>query len=567
MNEMKFAGWGDPRKTFAIEGKPGLWPFIERTLGLTGSRVVPPADFETIPLPEPRIEGGFVAALRGGLREDQMSSDRRTRLQHCFGKSYRDLLRARAGQIGRAPDMVLFPHSQDEVELIVRAADQHGVKVIAFGGGTNIVGGVEVSPVVRGMAVSVSLRRMNKVLRIDETSLVATIEAGILGPELEAALNQAGYSLGHFPDSFEFSTLGGWLATRSAGMQSDRWGKIEDMVVSLTMATPVGTIRTPVVPKAATGPDLNQLIVGSEGTLGIITEATMQIHRRLGSEYRGLLVPDFETGVKLLRRCLSDDCLPSTMRLSCPDETKLGFAMKPQSSPWKQWVQRAGKVWLSLTSGIRMEEACLMILGFEGDAAQIAAKRAQVLARARELGAVDLGTSTGARWFAGKYDYPYLRDFVMERGGMADVTETAVVWADLLPVYQKVKQALRGCLAREGFPGYVGCHISHTYPSGACLYFTFAAAQEPGRELEQYLHAKRTAVEAIVESGAALSHHHAIGYEHLLWLERSLGMTGVRALRGLKAALDPNNVCNPGKLLPGPEAALDQYWPEPKLRP
>lgn len=562
---MKFAGWGDPLKSFSLEEKPDLWSFIQRVSGVADRVPQAPVAFDSISLLEPRIDDRFLSSLRKCLREDQIASDRSTRLSHCYGKSYRDLLRAIAGQVDRAPDLVLFPESHEEVEAIVAAAVASDVKLIPFGGGTNIVGGVEVTPAISGTVATVSLRRMKRVLQIDESSLVATMEAGLLGPELEAELNSAGYTLGHFPDSFEYSTLGGWLATRSAGMQSDRWGKIEDMVVSLTMVSPTGTLRTPCVPKAATGPDLNQLIVGSEGILGFITEATMKIHPLEGREYRSLLVPDFASGVALIRRYQRDDCLPSTMRLSCPEETQLGIAMKPRPSPAKAILQRVGKAWLRATKGIQMEKACAIIVGFEGDRKRIAAQRKRVLALTREHGGIDLGTSAGDRWYAGKYDYPYLRDALMVRGGMVDVTETSVLWSEVLPLYETMKRTLHDHLRRGEYPGYVGCHLSHSYAAGACLYFTFAAEREQGREMGQYLAAKRAAVEALVASGAALSHHHAIGYEHLPWISQALGDSGLRALRGLKDALDPDHLCNPGKLLPGPDSSLDHYWPDPVM--
>lgn len=560
---MKFAGWGDPGKTFPLDGKPDLWAFIHRASGLEHSTPTPLVDSDSIALPEPQIDDDFLSTLKERLQEDQIRSDRSTRLLHGYGKSYRDLLRAFAGKVDRAPDLVLYPGSQEEVEAIVSAASASGVKLIAFGGGTNIVGGVEVTPATRGTVATVSLRRMNRVLGIDESSLIATIEAGALGPELEASLNAAGYTLGHFPDSFEFSTLGGWLATRSAGMQSDRWGKIEDMVVSLTLVTPSGTLRTPTTPKASTGPDLNQVVVGSEGILGIITEATMRIHPLQGSEYRSLLVPDFASGVALIRRCLREDALPSTMRLSCPEETQLGIAMKARPSAGKAVLQRIGETWLKATKGIRMEKACAIIVGFEGDQKRITEQRKRVLALTREHGGIDLGTSAGERWFAGKFDYPYLRDALMVRGGMVDVTETSTLWSGVLPLYESMKRTLHDRLREGEFPGYVGCHLSHSYASGACLYFTFAARREPGNELNQYLAVKRAAVETLLASGAALSHHHAIGYEHLPWIGSALGGTGLRALRGLKEALDPDGLCNPGKLIPGRESSLDHFWPDP----
>lgn len=559
---MKFSGWGDPHKAYDLTHRPYLWPFVHSQIGLTDrldTDIVRPSD---IVLPAPRLDSGFVAAVITALGASQVSTDAQVRLLHTYGKSYRDLLRARAGKLDRVPDAVLFPTSRPHVEAILAAATAHRVQIVPFGGGTNIVGGVEADPTRPGMTATVSLRQMNRVLAVDPVTRTARIEAGILGPELEAALNAQGFSLGHFPDSFEFSTLGGWLATRSAGMQSDAYGKIEDMVVSLTLCTPRGTLVTQNVPRSATGPDLAQIAVGSEGTLGLITEAVMRIHPVGIRENRGLLVPGFATGIALARALAHRGALPSTTRISNPQETALSFATKSPPSGASALFAKAFKSYLRHVRRFPLDDACLMITGFEASsAAELAAQRRATLAICREFGAVDLGTGVGAKWFAGRYDYPYLRDTVMDRGGMADVTETSATWDVLPALYAEVKSAVHAHLRRGEFPGYVGCHLSHSYPDGACLYFTFAAAREKGRELPQYLETKKLIFEILLKHGATLTHHHAVGYELLPWIPRLLGDTGVQLLRGLKHAVDPLNLCNPGKLIPGDTPALDTYWP------
>ncbi len=561
---MKFSGWGDPHKAYDLSTRPFLWDFVHSQLGLENRLVGPTVRPEDIAVPAPRLEPAFLAAVTAALGPAQVSADPQVRMLHTYGKSYRDLLRARAGQLARVPDLVLFPRSRGEVELILAAATAHRVQVVPFGGGTNIVGGVEPDPTRPGMAVTVSLRRMNRLLALDPVARTARFEAGALGPELEAALNAQGFSLGHFPDSFEFSTLGGWLATRSAGMQSDAYGKIEDMVVSLTLCTPRGTLVTPNVPRSATGPDLVQIAVGSEGTLGLITEAVMRVHPLGRREHRGLLVPGFANGIALARALAHRGALPCTVRISNPQETALSFATKPRASGPAAFFAAAFKAYLRRVKKFPLDDTCLMIAGFEtASAAELAARRRATLAICREFGAVDLGPGLGAKWFAGKYDYPYLRDTVMERGGMVDVTETAATWDVLPALYADVKKILHGHLRRGAFPGYVGCHLSHSYPDGACLYFTFAAAREDGNELPQYLATKRLIFELLLKHGAALTHHHAVGYELLPWMPRLLGETGVQLLRGLKQAVDPLNLCNPGKLIPGDTPALDAYWPPP----
>lgn len=559
---MKFSGWGDPHKAYDLTHRPYLWPFVHAQIGLADRLDPEVVPFEQIVVPAPRLDSGFMAAVTVALGASQVSTDNPVRLLHTYGKSYRDLLRARAGQLDRVPDAVLFPRSRTDVEAILAAATARRVQIVPFGGGTNIVGGVEADPTRPGMAATVSLRQMNRVLALDPIARTARIEAGALGPELEAILNAQGFSLGHFPDSFEFSTLGGWLATRSAGMQSDAYGKIEDMVVSLTLCTPTGTLVTRNVPRSATGPDLTQIAVGSEGTLGLITEAVMRIHPVGLRENRGLLVPGFANGIALARALAHRGALPSTTRISNPQETALSFATKSPPSGASALFAKAFKSYLRHVRRFPFGDACLMITGFEtSSSAELSAQRRATLAICREFGAVDLGTSVGAKWFAGRYDYPYLRDTVMDRGGMADVTETAATWDVLPALYAEVKSSLHAHLRRGEFPGYVGCHLSHSYPDGACLYFTFAAAREKRRELPQYLETKKLIFEILLKHGATLTHHHAVGYELLPWMPRHLGSTGVNILRGLKQTVDPLNLCNPGKLIPGDTPALDTYWP------
>lgn len=561
MQMMTFTGWGDPQKATDTSRLTKLWPFIHRLTGLSPEHTTPVANPDDIVLPPTRADAALLAALQDAVGAAHVATDRRNRVLHAYGKSFRDLWRARRGEVTRAPDAVVFPGAHAEVEQLLAVARAHGAKIIPFGGGTNIVGAVEASPAITAPVVTVSLRRMNRLLALDEVSGVATLETGALGPELEAALNARGFTLGHFPDSFEFSTLGGWLAMRAAGMQSDARGKIEDMVVALKVATPAGTLVTPVVPKAAAGPDLNQVIVGSEGALGLITEATMRVYRQQPRAYRGVLMPDFKTGLEFMRRCWAEGLVPATMRLSNPEETEFGMCLKPPSTGLKHWLTQAAGWWLRHGRGFQLEQACLLILGWEGSPAEIDRQRRAVLRLVRSCNGFDAGARVGDAWYKRKYDYPYLRDLVMKHGGMVDVTESSVLWKDALAVYERIHAALHAGLRRGEFPGYVGCHLSHSYPTGVCLYFTFAAASDPADPLGHYLRAKRLVMDLLLDAGAALSHHHSIGYEHLPWLARSAGATGLHTLRGLKATLDPDNLCNPGKLVPTADSALAHYWP------
>jgi alkyldihydroxyacetonephosphate synthase len=443
---------------------------------------------------------------------------------------------------------VVFPKDHDEVEALVREADLRGVVIIPFGGGTNIVGCVNPQADAECMVVSLDMRDMNRLLSVDENSLTAVIQAGALGPKLEEDLVERGFSLGHYPDSFEYSTLGGWLATRSAGMQSDAYGKIEDMVVALRMATPIGTLVTKPRPRAATGPDLNQMVLGSEGVLGVITEATMRIHRDPEVKaYHGFLFRTFEDGFRAMRECVASSFPPSMFRLSDTGETELAMKMKSPSTGLRGWLHRQVRRFLASRG---YGSPCLMLAGFEGSRRKVSRTRTGAFRILRRHGGFHLGAGVGRSWSKEKFHLPYLRDFIMDHSCVVDVGETSTVWSNVLPLHGAVHRAMQEAFAREGSPGYMGCHISHTYATGACLYFTFATQQASGRELEQYYGLKRTITDAIVDNGGTLSHHHAVGTEHLKWMRREVTEPGVRALRGVKNALDPKGIMNPGKLIP-----------------
>ena len=547
---MKWWGWGEEGTEFPMQEKPHLWPWICQQLGIPADGPASePVPRSAIVLQKPVVNRGFLAALEQVLKPDQIAWREDERLLHAYGKSYPDLARVRRGEVERAPDVIILPEGHADVEAVIRAAHAHNVCVIPFGGGTNIVGGV--NPLDRSgrMVVSLDLRNMNRVLSLDEAAMIATIEAGVLGPALEEDLQRRGYSLGHHPDSFEFSSLGGWLATRSAGMQSDAYGKIEDMVVSLRMVTPSGTLTTRPAPKAATGPDLNQMAVGSEGVLGVITEATMRIHPNPPLRaYHGFLFPSFEEGYEGIYECVASPYRPSLFRLSDARETELAFQMKRPATGLSRLLEGWFKRYLA---GRGYTAPCLMIAGFEGEADRVQAVRTGAFRILKTHGGFHLGTKVGESWSREKYSLPYLRDYVMDYGVMADVAETSTVWSNVLPLYHAAKKMLEDRFRADSRPFYLGCHISHTYQTGCSLYFTFAARITPGRELEEYYRYKRLITEAFVTHGGTLSHHHAVGIEHLDWLEREVTPTGVRALRGLKAALDPRGIMNPGKLIPG----------------
>ena len=546
---MKWWGWGDPSITFPMADKPTLWPWVANKLGIVSvSPMAVPVDVSSIHLAPTRASVELLAELRRVLRSEQITVEPQERLLHSYGKSFPDLFRVRNGEVARAPDAVLFPDSHGQVEAIVRLASERDFCLIPFGGGTNIVGGINPDTGEARPMLTLSLRNMNNLISLDPESRTAVIQAGALGPKLEADLGQRGHSLGHFPDSFEYSTLGGWLATRSAGMQSDVYGKIEDMVVALKMVTPSGTLITKTVPTSSVGPDLNGIAVGSEGILGVITEATMRVHKSPAvKDYRGFLFRSFDDGVRGIQECLERGFAPSMIRLQDSGESELAFNMKAPKRGLEGWIQHQVKRWLGSRG---YKEPCILIVGFEGEEEAIAGPRRSALRIFKKHGGFALGKSVGTTWSTDKFNIPYLRDYIMDYGCMADVAETSTLWSNVLPLYAGTVAAVKTRFRQDDGTGYVGCHISHTYKTGACLYFTFAARQPKGRELEHYYDYKRLVTDTILELGGTLSHHHAVGVEHRPWVSQEISPTGLQALRALKNSLDPKQVMNPGKLLP-----------------
>jgi alkyldihydroxyacetonephosphate synthase len=547
---MKWWGWGNEDAGFHAQAHPGFWPYASAALEIEGD------DFherewnlDAVDLPEACFDERFLVKLRSFFQPRQISDDRRERVIHAYGKGFRDLFRLRRGLAKGAPDMVVYPESENEVCLTLRAAAERDIVVIPFGGGSNISGCLERME-ARRPVVSLDMRRMRRVLEVDARSCTARIEAGIFGPDLEQQLGAHGVTLGHFPDSFLHSTLGGWIATRSAGMQSDRYGKIEDMVLALRMVTTEGVLATRPVPKSSNGIDVNHLCIGSEGTLGVITEATMRVHPRPESRVvAGYLFPEFEGGIEAMHECVKQECMPAMMRLNDPDKTALSLAFRPPASGFSKAASSLFKGYLR-AKGFALPRACLMLMALEGRKDGVARQLHQVQAIYRRFGGVSIGATAGKSFEATKYDFPHIRDFLLDRGATSDVSETSTVWSNIVPLYRETMAVLRASIQESGVPPWTGCHISHSYQSGASVYFTFAFRQQPRCEMEQYLKVKRTVQQSFIDRGATLSHHHAVGTEHLPWLTADISAVGVRAVAAIKRGLDPGNVMNPGRLQP-----------------
>ena len=518
---LRWFGWGAPGTV-----DPELPAEAEALLDRLGAgRHTPPVALEDVRLPEPRALD--LDALRAIVGADHVRDDRLTRVSHAAGRSYLDLLALRAGDASNAPDAVVYPGDAKEVAAVLAACTQAGVDVVPFGGGTSVVGGVT-PPADRARAlITLDLARLDALVCVDAVALTATVQAGMTGPALEAALGEHGLTLGHHPQSFEFATVGGWVATRSAGQASTGYGAIEELVTGLRCATPAGELVARDLPATAAGPDLRQLLIGSEGALGVITEVTLKVRPAPAvRRYEAWTFPSFAAGLEALRALEQHHAAPDVARLS--DEAEVA-------------LNRMVAAHTAAIAG----EGVAAILGWEGDAADVEARAARSAQIARPHGGTPEPGDGGDAWAAGRYAAPYLRDVLLDRGVLVETLETAAPWSQLGALHGIVATALRDALGERTL---VLCHVSHLYPSGASLYFTVLTGQRAGQEAEQWRTAKAAALDAMLAHGATITHHHAVGRDHAPWLATEVGDLGVATLQAAKDRLDPAHVMNPGVL-------------------
>jgi alkyldihydroxyacetonephosphate synthase len=542
--ELTIQGWGPagarPADLEAVLSKPAR-RHLARELGWT-PRPTPPVPVEDVALAPSRLPEQAQRVLAGLLGEQNVRTDRESRLRHAGGKSYLDLLRRRAGDASGAPDAVVTPGSTEETAALLGVCADHGVVVVPFGGGTSVVGGLAgVDPDDRP-CVAVDLSRMAGVQALDVPSSLVTVGPGMRGPALEAALADQGLTLGHYPQSFEFATVGGYAATRSAGQQSTGVGRFDELVAGLTLATPVGVLELGHPPATAAGPDLLGLALGSEGTLGVITEVRLRVRPKpRTTRYEGWSFRSWAAGLAGLQRLARHDLLPDVVRLSDPDETRANLLMA------------SGVGARALRGSLKARgrgDGCLLVLGWEGLPTLVRARMRTAASVLEEDGALRLGKQVGQSWRAHRFEAPYLRDRLMDGGLLVETLETAATWTALPTVYDAVRRALRESLGRAGKRPLVMTHLSHGYPTGASLYVTVLADRDDELPIQQWLVAKRAATDALLAAGGTLTHHHAVGADHRPWLEREIGPLGAEVLRAVKLRLDPAGICNPGVLLP-----------------
>jgi len=470
------------------------------------------------------------------------ATDAATRLRHACGQSFPDCVALRTGRVAAFPDGVVFPESAADVVLAVRAAAAGGVDVVVRGGGTSVVGGVTVGERDRATVV-LSLDRLGGMLGLDEVSRLATFRAGTYGPAVEEALAARGLRLGHEPQSFELSTIGGWIATRSAGQRSTGVGKIEDLVAGVEVAGCDGLWRLPPLPSSAAGPELRRLVIGSEGRLGVITEATLRVRAAPEHEAGGaVLLPGWEEGLATCRALVQEGVPVEVLRLSDADESS--FAVSLLHLP-----PALGAVVRRVLGSRRFGAGCLLLLGWSGTPREVARARAAARRRWRGAGGLGLGARGYRSWRRDRFRHPYLRDALLSAGWGVDTLETAGCWSTLPLLHERVRGAFGDGAKALGVRVAALCHLSHAYRDGASLYFTFLWPLAQGRELAQWQELKARATEALLAAGGTLTHHHGVGTMHAPYLSTEVERPGVGLLRAVVAAADPAGVLNPGVLL------------------
>ncbi len=526
----RWNGWGEESVVYPLHESPRR--FLEELVGPG----MPPHDA--------KLEEVAATVPSSRLPEHPLISNRPAdRLRHARGQSLPDWIAMRSGHIPAFPDGVAYPTTDEQVRVLLHYARTTGARIIPYGGGTSVVG--HINPLAgEAPVLTVDLSRLNRLRRFDGTSHLATFGAGITGPDLEAQLRARCCTMGHFPQSFELSTLGGWIVTRSSGQQALAYGRIERLFAGGKVEAPAGLLELPPFPASAAGPDLREVVLGSEGRLGILTEATVRIAPLPEREaFHAVFFADFEQGCTAVREIMQARLPLSMLRLSTAVETQTTLALAGHER-LLDTLER----YLALR-GIR-EDKCMLLLGFTGREALVKLARKEALGIAGHHGGVHVGRTFGKEWLKSRFRTPYLRNTLWELGYAIDTLETATNWGNIPAMVVAIESALRPGLEEMGERVHVFSHLSHLYPHGSSIYTTYLyrIAPDPGETLRRWETLKAAASNAIVTHGGTISHQHGVGTDHMPYLAEEKGELGMAFIGDLCARFDPDGIMNPGKL-------------------
>ena len=539
--ELTLTGWGQAASPHLLSNSARKW--LQREIGWA-ERSTPREQLSSVTTAATRLSDASSAALIEIVGGENVRTDGPSRLRRGSGRSYLDLIRRRSGEVSGLPDVVVVPGSHDEVLAVLARCAENDLAVVPYGGGTSVVGGLAGGAGEHRAVVALDTSRLNSVDSIDSKSLLVTVGPGMRAPQFEARMARYGLTLGHFPQSYEYATLGGYAATRSAGQASTGYGRFDELVAAARLATPAGEWRVGRPPASAAGPDLLGLVLGSEGVFGVITELTLRVRPAPETKhYEGWSFRSLPRAFEGLRQLARAGLLPDVARLSDPDETRANLILSGNSKA------------AALQGLLRARghgAGCLLILGWEGDDETVGVRRRATSAQLRRSEGIRLGRAVGQSWLSSRYLGPYVRDALLDVGLLVETLETAATWTDLMDVYEATRAALVDSLSTQDKKPLVMCHVSHVYPTGASLYFTVVADRDDDRPLQQWLLAKRRATDALLSNGGVLTHHHAVGIDHAPWLAQEIGDLGVAVLHAVKDRLDPTGICNPCVLFGSP---------------
>lgn len=565
---LKWNGWGYNDSRFVYENDiliftgdrypiggsvslPYFKAYVLKVLNVDLSRRNPgiplPQSFpEPVPCPE------FLAKLqRLGIEYNQEGLDR---LIRSHGQALHDIHALRTGAIKRIPDVVVFPVNHDQVVEVVRAATENDVVVIPYGGGTSVSGSAS-CPVDEQRSIALlDTTQMNRMLWIDKENLVACFEAGILGQDLEKEMRQLGYTIGHEPDSFEFSSLGGWVATRASGMKKNLYGNIEDIVVKVKMVTVKGVLEKNVsVPRLSCGPDFNHIILGSEGTLGVVTEVVLKI-RPLPEkkQYGSLVFPDFKSGVLCLREVAKQRLQPASIRLIDNEQFAFGQALKPAGGILTSLTGALQRAYITGVKGMDMDKIAIATLVFEGPAKDVKLHEKKIIAIAAQHGGFSAGSGNGEKGYILTFVIAYIRDLALDYSIVAESFETSVAWDRCESLCTNVKNRINQECAKYNIKHYlISCRVTQSYDAGACVYFYFGFNHIGfSNPVDIYEVIEAHARDEILSSGGSISHHHGVGKLRARWYPQTVSDVGVSLYRATKQELDPKNIFAIGNFLP-----------------
>ncbi|XP_068211403.1 alkyldihydroxyacetonephosphate synthase, peroxisomal-like [Palaemon carinicauda] len=568
---LKWNGWGYNDSKFVVHKEKDYYVSFSGNRYKIGSMVLPHfsswvrdtlgVDFDDCtppqPLPQPQdypkpiIADEFLEAVKDlGITH---SMDGEDRLFRAHGHTLAEIFVLREGMFPRIPDLVIWPTNHGEVEKIVELACRLQVVLIPFGGGTSVSGALICPEEESRMIVSLDTSQMRRILWVDEKNLTARIESGIIGQDLERQLKARGYVTGHEPDSYEFSSLGGWVATRASGMKKNIYGNIEDLVVQVKVVTPRGTVeRYTAGPRVSAGPDVQHFIMGSEGTLGVITEVTLKIRPVPQVQHYGSIVfPNFTMGVNCMREVAFHRCQPASIRLLDNEQFKFGHALKPPSGIMGLLTDGIKKMYLTRIRGFDINTMCVATLLFEGSEQEVVAQEKRLYDIALNNGGIPAGDANGQRGYMLTFVIAYIRDLGFDYGIVAESFETSVPWDRVQTLCHNVKHRIKmDCKERGIKHTFVTCRVTQTYDAGACVYFYFAFNY---RGLSDPVHVYETiegnARNEILACGGSISHHHGVGKIRRQFMSQTYSEPSLGALKAIKKYFDPDNVFANGNLL------------------